>query len=415
MLATHRSAITPFESCSAPLALCPEHNEIFPSYRNGTAENSVREWRRRRLGRRASPRGGTQPFPRGDERRAGPSSRATIWRATSLRPPPACACARIRRRPSPPRIGIVLRSASGPSSRVLLRRLPTEPDQLARVGFITTAFGLSGDLHSPATYFHFAKARRSFTELGAIGITNFTYRATAPTRDRRPETPSDVTLLLLLPLLGRLFEPGDTCPGMRRMFPFPSPSSTELLARLYCADPSDHRAPHRQQMGSRAVIVVLPRTRFFRGVVDSSIPAPVARQNGQITCAWFQLDRSAATRASSPSAAEAELNALIPGLSERFSAYQTRILQHSRARVSVVPLTAARWLLCFRNSSFRFLVAPSSHCDQERGQPLSAPHERSSQRLPSRFRSALTRVRFAQRFLMEGMVLASRRRLARFR
>src|SRR5688572_1656774 len=42
---------------------------------------------------------------------------------------------------------------------VLLRDLPyKDPDQLVRVGFHTDGIATSGDMHSAATYFHFAKS-----------------------------------------------------------------------------------------------------------------------------------------------------------------------------------------------------------------------------------------------------------------
>jgi hypothetical protein len=54
---------------------------------------------------------------------------------------------------------------------VLLRDLPYDrPDQLVRVGFMADGIAAAGDLHSAATYFHFAKSARSFTELGAYSI-----------------------------------------------------------------------------------------------------------------------------------------------------------------------------------------------------------------------------------------------------
>ena len=56
---------------------------------------------------------------------------------------------------------------------VLLRDLPYEnPDRLVRVGFVTDGLASTGDLHSPATYFHFAKSARSFTELGMYTTTD---------------------------------------------------------------------------------------------------------------------------------------------------------------------------------------------------------------------------------------------------
>src|SRR3954466_14411657 len=42
---------------------------------------------------------------------------------------------------------------------VLLRDLPYDkPDRLVRVGFVAEGIATTGDLHPPATYFHFAKS-----------------------------------------------------------------------------------------------------------------------------------------------------------------------------------------------------------------------------------------------------------------
>src|SRR5262245_51747837 len=72
-------------------------------------------------------------------------------------------------------LGIGIGAAVGIASivsGVLLRELPYDkPDQLVRVGFVTPGLASDGDLHSAATYFHFAKSARSFTEIGAY-VTN---------------------------------------------------------------------------------------------------------------------------------------------------------------------------------------------------------------------------------------------------
>ena len=66
---------------------------------------------------------------------------------------------------------------------VLLRDLPyEEPDKLVRVSFITDGIEADGGLHSGATYIHFAKSTRSFTDLGAYSTTT---GSTSPTATRR--------------------------------------------------------------------------------------------------------------------------------------------------------------------------------------------------------------------------------------
>src|SRR5688500_10604220 len=63
-------------------------------------------------------------------------------------------------------LGIGIGAAAGIGTivyGVLLRDLPYDkPDQLMRVGFITDGIAAAGDLHSAATYFHFARSARSF-------------------------------------------------------------------------------------------------------------------------------------------------------------------------------------------------------------------------------------------------------------
>src|SRR3954468_1260745 len=54
---------------------------------------------------------------------------------------------------------------------VLLRDLRYDkPAQLVRVGLTTEGIATTADLHSPATYFHFAKSARSFTALAAYSV-----------------------------------------------------------------------------------------------------------------------------------------------------------------------------------------------------------------------------------------------------
>ncbi len=261
---------------------------------------------------------------------------------------------------------------------VLLRDLPYDkPDQLVRVGFIIDGIGTSGDLHSPATYFHFAKSARSFTELGAYW-TSDDFNVTDGDAPERVTvalmTPNTFTLLGARPLLGRLFEPGDTSWYGERMFPILI--SENFWRRRYGADPSIIGRRIDNKWGARAVIGVLPRSFDFpKASVDIFYPAPVPVKTAQITARGFNVI-GRLRQGVSPSAAEAELNALIPTLSERFPAITPDMLQRSRARVSVVPLKAAT--VASVRPATRLARYPgrsrASHCDDERGQPLPAPH-----------------------------------------
>ncbi len=95
---------------------------------------------------------------------------------------------------------------------VLLRDLPYDkPEQLVRVGFLTE--DSPGDLHSGATFLHFAKSAHSFTDLGAY-TTNDGFVVTDGDAPERVTVafmmPSTFVLLGVHPILGQLFERRDT-------------------------------------------------------------------------------------------------------------------------------------------------------------------------------------------------------------
>jgi predicted permease len=292
---------------------------------------------------------------------------------------------------------------------VLLRDLPYErPDQLVRVGFTTDGVGMSGDLHSPATYFHFAKSARSFTELGAYW-TSDDFNVTDGDAPERVTvalmTPNTFTLLGARPLLGRLFEPGDTSWYGERMFPILI--SENFWRRRYGADPAIIGRRIDNKWGARAVIGVLPRSFDFpKASVDVFYPAPVPVKTAQITARGFNVI-GRLREGISPSAAEAELNALIPSLSARFPAITPDMLQRSRARVSVVPLKAAtvasvraQLVLLGILVAAVLLIATTNVVNL-----FLLRTERSSHEIAIALSLGATRVALAQRFVMEGVVL----------
>jgi len=291
---------------------------------------------------------------------------------------------------------------------VLLRDLPYDkPDQLVRVGFITEGIATSGDLQSPATYFHFAKSARSFTELGAYSTSD----AFAITDGDAPEgvtvalmTPSTFTLLGTRPLLGQLFEPGDTS--------WSNPRSAILISenlwrRRYGADPSIIGRPIDIDHGERIVIGVLPRSFDFpTPSVDIFYPAPVPVNRPQITSRYSNVI-GRLREGTGPSAAEAELNALIPSLAERFPAITPDMLQRSRARVSVGPLKTAtvasvrpQLVLLGVLVAVVLLIATTNVVNL-----FLLRTERASQEIAIALSLGATRVALAQRFVIEGIVL----------
>jgi putative ABC transport system permease protein len=225
---------------------------------------------------------------------------------------------------------------------VLLRDLPYDkPDQLVRVGFVTDGLAAAGDLHSGATYIHFAKSARSFTDLGAYS-TNDGFNITDGDAPERVTialmTPSTFTLLGVRPLLGQLFERGDTSWSNGRT---PVLISENLWRRRYGADSSIIGRRIDINRGERIVIGVLPRSFAFpTPSVDLYYPAAVPVNPPQITSRYFTVIgrlRDGTTALGT----EAELNALISSLPERFPAITPDMLQRSRARVSVESLKTA--------------------------------------------------------------------------
>jgi predicted permease len=225
---------------------------------------------------------------------------------------------------------------------VLIRDLPYDrPAQLVRVGFVTPGFPASDDLHSAATYLHFVKSSRSFVELGAYWTSDDHYVIdnSAPERvNIAMVTPNVFPLLGVHPILGQLFAPGDT--SWYRGYN-PVLISENLWRRRYGADSAIIGRYVETDVGRRFVGGVLPRSFDFpTPSIDIFFPAPTSVRQPQITARNFTVIGRLRAESSAPRA-EAELNTLLPSLSERFPAITRDILERSQARVSVESLKSA--------------------------------------------------------------------------
>jgi predicted permease len=291
---------------------------------------------------------------------------------------------------------------------VLLRDLPyDEPDQLVRIGFFTDGIGTPGDLHSEVTFFHFAKSARSFTELGAYSTSD----AFALTDGNAPErvtiasvTPSVLTLLGARPVIGQLFEPGDTSWTNGRS---PILISENLWQRRYGADPSIIGRSIDIDHGARNVIGVLPRSFDFPSPsVDIFYPAVVPVARPQIAARYFNVI-GRLRGGTDPVSAESELRALIPSLSERFPVITRDMLERSRARVSVEPLKTAtvasvrpHLVLLGVLVAVVLLIATTNVVNL-----VLLRTERASHEIAIALSLGASRVVLAQRFVIEGIVL----------
>ncbi|MEX2179787.1 MAG: ADOP family duplicated permease [Gemmatimonadaceae bacterium] len=291
---------------------------------------------------------------------------------------------------------------------VLLRDLPyPEPDQLVRVGFVTDGIDAPGDLHSGPTYLHFATGARSFSELGAYSTSD----AFVITDGDAPErvtiasmTPSTLTLLGARPLLGQLFEPGDTSWYTGRI---PILISENLWRRRYGADPSIIGRRIAINRGDRDVIGILPRSFDFpTPSVDIFYPAPTPVRSPSISNRGYNVigrlrdGIDAAT-------AEAELNALVPGLAERFPEITPEILQRSRARVNVQSLKTAtvapvraQIVLLGLLVAVVLLIATANVVNL-----FLLRTERAGQEIAIALSLGASRLALAHRFVVEGVVL----------
>src|SRR5688572_24923965 len=308
-------------------------------------------------------------------------------------------------------LGIGIGAAVGIGSivfGVLLADLPyPEPHQLVRVGFHTDGIDAPGDLHSGPTYIHFATRARAFTELGAYS-TNDAFVITDGDSPERVTiasmTPSTFTLLGARPIRGQLFEPGDTSWYRGHS---PILISENLWRRRYGADPSIIGRRIAINRGERVVIGILPRSFDFpTPSVDLFYPAPTSVRRPSISSRGANVI-GRLRDGISPSAAEAELNALVPGLAERFPEITPEILQRSRARVEVQSLKTAtvapvraQLVLLGLLVAVVLLIATTNVVNL-----FLLRTERASHEIAIALSLGASRLALAQRFVVEGVVL----------
>jgi predicted permease len=293
---------------------------------------------------------------------------------------------------------------------VLLRDLPyTKPDQLVRVGFHTDGIAGSGDLHSPATFVHFALGTRSFTDLGTYA-TNDAFALTDGDAAERVTvammSPSTFDLLGVRPLLGALFERMDTSwVGGDQLLPVLI--SQELWERRYGADSTIIGRRIEIDHGARIVIGILPRTfQFPTPSVSVWYPAALNVRSPQIAARHLTVIgqlREGVTM----SQALAELNALVPALSTRFPAITPELLQRSHARVSVESLKSAtvapvrpQLVLLGVLVAVVLLIATTNVVNL-----FLLRTERAGHEIAIALSLGASRLALAQRFVIEGVVL----------
>lgn len=308
-------------------------------------------------------------------------------------------------------LGIGLGAAAGVGTivyDVLLRDLPFEqPDQLVRVGFVTEGIATAGDLQSAATYIHYARSARSFTALGAYW-TNDDFNLTDGDAPERVAvafmTPSTFTLLGVRPILGQLFEVGDTSWSNPRSAVLISES---LWRRRYGADPSIVGRRIDINRGWRYIVGVLPRSFAFpTSSVDVYYPPAMSVRQPDIALRSYNV--IGRLRAGvSVSRAQSELNALIPSLADRFPAITSDMLQRSRARAAVRPLKAAtvesvhaQLVLLGVLVAVGLLIAATNVVNL-----FLLRAERASQEIAIALSLGAGRVAITQRFVIEGVVL----------
>ena len=291
---------------------------------------------------------------------------------------------------------------------VLLRDLPyDDPDRLVHVGFVTEGIATAGDLHSAATYLHFAERARSFAGLGAY-LTSDGFNVTDGDAAERVTvammTPNVFTLLGVHPHLGQLFEPGDTS--------WSNPRTAILLSesfwrRRYGADSSIIGRRIEINRGARTVVGVLPRSFAFPAAsVDIFYPAAIPVRRPDLTSRGFTVIGRLRDGVDA-SIAEAELNALIPTITERFPAITANMLERSRARVTVQPLRSAtvasvRTELGLLGAlvAVVLLIATTNVVNL-----FLLRTERASREIAIALSLGASRLALAQRFVMEGLVL----------
>jgi putative ABC transport system permease protein len=293
---------------------------------------------------------------------------------------------------------------------VLFRELPFDkPDQLVRVDFHTDGLPESGELHSDATFVHFAERARSFTDLGAYAINDAFALTDGDAAERvtvAMVSPSMFDVLRVRPLRGALFESTDTSwVGRDQLLPILI--SQNLWEQRYGADPAIIGRRIDIDHGERRVIGVLPRSfQFPAPAVSVWYPAPLYLKNAQITSRHLTVIgrlRDGVTMVQ----AQAELTALLPALSTRFPKITPAMLQRSRARVSTESLKSAivapvrpQLVLLGLLVALILLIAMTNVVNL-----FLLRTERTSHEIAVALSLGAGRLALAQRFVVEGVVL----------
>jgi predicted permease len=291
---------------------------------------------------------------------------------------------------------------------VLLRDLPyPEPDRLVRLGFHIDGIDAHGDEHTAATYFHFAKSARSFTELGAYWTDNEynIHDGDAPEGVTvAGVTPNVLTMLGVRPVLGGLLEPGDTSWSNPRTAIL---ISQELWERRYGADPAIIGRLINMNRGARRVVGVLPRAFDFpSAAVSVWYPATVPVGRPSLTARGYTVIGRLRSGSDIANAA-AEVNAVMQTIPERFPQLTPEMLKEAGARAALQPLKTAmvaavrpQLVLLGVLVVVVLLIATTNVVNLFLLRTERASHEIAIARALGAGRLAL-----AQRFVIEGVVL----------
>ncbi|MFI5231163.1 MAG: ABC transporter permease, partial [Gemmatimonadales bacterium] len=295
---------------------------------------------------------------------------------------------------------------------VLLRDLPYDkPGQLVHVGFHTDGLEGSGDMHSSATFLHFAQSAHAFTNLGAYQTSDAWALTDGDAAERvtvAMMSPSAFDALGVRPLLGALFARTDTSWFARADGQFlPILISQDLWERRYGADPAIIGRHIDIDHGPRMVIAVLPRSFDFPSPsVSVWYPAAFPVKRPQITSRTYTVFgrlRDGTTM----DQAQAELTALLPSLPVRFPSITPALLKDSRARVSVESLKSAtvagvraQLVLLGVLVAVILLIATTNVVNL-----FLLRTERTGQEIAIALSLGAGRLTLARRFVVEGVVL----------
>lgn len=224
---------------------------------------------------------------------------------------------------------------------VLLRDLPYhEPDRLVHVSLHVPDAVAGNDKLTSAVYVHLATVARSFSAMSASSVMD-----AISITDDNPErvtsgsvTPNTFGMLEVGPVIGQLFETTDTAWVGPRV---PILISERLWRRRFGADTSVIGRVIPMSHGERQVIGVLPsRLDFPLPSVDVWYPANVSTRRPALTGSGAtvvaRLHPGVAIEQ-----AEAELNALLPSISERYPRITADDFRRAQPRIVVRPLKAA--------------------------------------------------------------------------